>query len=640
MTHSDTLHAIHRFKSSGGIAVLETLSEDALSAMVICANENYYNVGSDAVVLLSDNEYDVLKEFLESKFPQNTAVRDIGAPPIERNKVTLPYEMPSMDKIKPDSGALASWTHKYKGPYMLSCKLDGVSGMYSLENNTPKLYTRGNGKVGQDVSHLIAPLGLPKCKTKLTVRGEFILTKTAFRTRYASRFANARNLVAGIVNRQTIDDQTQSVEFVAYEVISPAIKPSEQMEFLKTHGFNVVHYCFASSLTNTQLSETLVDWRANCEYDIDGVIVTHDDVVYPRRSGNPEHAFAFKMVLSDQMAEAKVVNVIWTASKDGLLKPRVQIERVRLGGVTIEFATGFNAAFIETNKIGVGAVIQLIRSGDVIPYIQRVIVPAERPLMPHDVDYHWNDTHVDILLDHAEDDATVREKNLTGFFKGIEVEGLGAGNVAKIVAAGFDSIPKIIRMSKADFLSVEGFQEKMATKVHDGIQQRLSQASIGTIMSASNIFGRGFGDRKIQLVLDELGPAILTSTDSNKVSRVAAIDGLATKTASAFVSQIPTFLSFLEECGLQGKIIPAEEQHQQPQHHSMLNKKSIVMSGTRDKGLEQKLKDVGAKLASSVSKNTFAVITPDKTSVTGKVNDARIHGVTVYTPDEFCQKYL
>ena len=105
------------------------------------------------------------------------------------------------------------------------------------------------------------------------------------------------------------------------------------------------------------------------EYEIDGVIVS-DDKIYNRTQQNPEHAFAFKMVLSEQMAEAKVVDIIWNASKDGYLKPRVRIEPVKIGGVTIEYTTGFNANYIETNRIGIGAVIQLIRSGDVIPYIK------------------------------------------------------------------------------------------------------------------------------------------------------------------------------------------------------------------------------------------------------------------------------
>jgi NAD-dependent DNA ligase len=638
-----TVHAIQHFKS-GGISVLSSLSEDALSAMVVYANENYYNLEPGSSVLLTDNEYDVLKEFIERKFPKNTVIHEVGAP-IEKNKVTLPYQMPSMDKIKPDSGALESWCKKYKGSYVLSCKLDGVSGMYSLEGDKPKLYTRGNGTIGQDVTHLITPLRLPKGGgEKLVVRGEFIMPKKVFTDKYQTQFANARNLVAGIVNRQSVDDKTRDLHFVAYEVIKPVLKPSEQMEFLKAQGFEVVQNRLETAISNAKLSETLVDWRANYAYEIDGVIVTND-AVYPRASGNPDHAFAFKMVLSDQMAEAKVVNVIWNASKDGLLKPRVQIEPLRLGGVTIEFATGFNASFIETNKIGVGAVIQLIRSGDVIPYIKEVVVPAETPLMP-DVPYRWNDTHVDIILENAEDDATVREKNITGFFKGIEVDGLGAGNITKIITAGFDSIPKIIKMSKADLLTVDGFKDKMATKVFDGIRQRLDQASLGTIMSASNIFGRGFGDRKIKLVLDEVGPVILTSGESvgDKTKRIAGIKGMASKTASAFVEQIPTFLAFLEECGLQGKLlnntaVPEPVSIVAAASHP-LYKKSIVMSGSRDKALEQKLKDIGATLGSSVSKNTFAVITPDVDSETGKVSDAKKHGVPVYTPAEFSKKYL
>mgnify|MGYP000433095086 CR=1 FL=1 len=96
---------------------------------------------------------------------------------------------------------------------------------------------------------------------------------------------------------------------------------------------------------------------------IDGIICIND-AIYPRSRGNPAHAFAFKMVLSDQVAESTVVDVIWTPSKDGYLKPRVQIEPINLGGVCIEYATGFNGSFINDNKI-------LFAEGNVIKYICR-----------------------------------------------------------------------------------------------------------------------------------------------------------------------------------------------------------------------------------------------------------------------------
>ena len=110
------------------------------------------------------------------------------------------------------------------------------------------------------------------------------------------------------------------------------------------------------------------------------------------------------------------MNVLWSPSKDGYLKPRIQIEPVVLGGAKIEYATAFNAAFVEEKKLGIGSLVKLVRSGDVIPHIMDVIEPAEKAKMP-DVAYKWNDTHVDIILEDAEQDETVKEKNIVGFFK-------------------------------------------------------------------------------------------------------------------------------------------------------------------------------------------------------------------------------
>ena len=628
--------SIQHFRQNG-VSVLSNLSEETLNQMIILSNAAYYNLDVGSSALVTDNEYDILKEYIERKYPKNTVIREIGAP-VGKNKVTLPYQMPSMDKIKPDSGALDSWKQKYKGVYVLSCKLDGVSGLYSTDSSTPKLYTRGNGKVGQDITHILNHLKLPVIKD-CVVRGEFIMPKRVFQDKYQTTFANARNLVAGIVNRITADEKTADLHFVAYEVIKPIMIPSEQMKFLKKNGFETVKNMAESAITNPALSETLISWRTSYEYEIDGVVVVND-ALYERQSGNPDHAFAFKMVLSDQMAEVKVVNVIWNASKDGYLKPRVQIEPIKLAGVTIEYATGFNAAFIETHKIGVGAIIKLIRSGDVIPHIKEVIAPAERAKMP-DVPYKWNDTHVDVVLENLDDDSAVLAKNITGFFRGIEVEGLSAGNVARIIEAGFNSVPKIIHMTKADFLTIDGFKDKTATKLHHGIAEKLGAASLITIMSASNLFGRGFSDKKIEVIITEMSPGILTSIElpTDKIKRIAAIKGMSAKTAEPFVEAIPKFLEFMRECGLERKLTAVAAAAPMNTEHALF-KKSIVMSGKRDKDLEAALLAIGATLGSSVSKNTFAVISDDIDSDTGKVSTAKTLGISLFTPDGFRKKYL
>ena len=621
------------------MSFLETLGEDDLAGIVKESDKIFH---SNGIPFLSDNEYDIVKEYLEKRFPKNAVLGEIGTP-VSKNKVVLPFEMASMDKIKPDTGVLNAWKQKFKGPFVLSCKLDGVSGMYSCVGNERKLYTRGNGKVGQDISYLIEHLKLPRLKKNMVVRGEFVIPKSVFASKYSGEFANARNLVAGIVNRLTVDSSKISdVHFVVYEVIQPELKPSVQMREIVESGFEVVLNKTVADLTNESLSDTLVDWRKNYSYEIDGVIVA-DDKVYSRKTGNPEHAFAFKMVLSDQVAEAKVVDVLWTPSKDGYLKPRVQIEPIHLGGVKIEYATGFNGAFIETNKIGVGSVIQLVRSGDVIPHIRGVVVPAEKGKMPIDVAYKWNDTHVDILLEDIGSDLTVLEKNIAGFFKGLEVDGLSSGNVSRLVGAGYDSVPKILRMKEEDFLKVPGFKKAMASKLYTGIQEKVGSAQLTKIMAVSNVFGRGFSDSKMELILKEY-PEIFIEKNSQKL---AGVKGMASKTAEAFVERIPAFLEFLKDCGLLDKLDEKEKKgsvvvvvdESQP-----LFNKSIVMTGFRDKKIIEALAKYGAKLGSSVSKNTLVVLVKDKNedmdSGSGKVLEAKKLGIPIMTSEEFSAKYL
>jgi len=626
---------VENFKKHG-ISVLEKLNEKQLSDLLSQANKSYYN--AEGKTFLTDNEYDIIKEYTEQKYPTNQIIHEIGAQ-VERNKVTLPYPMGSMDKIKPDTGVLSNWTSKYRGPYVLSCKLDGVSGLYSTEGRIPKLYTRGDGLVGQDISHLIPYLRLPKTKG-ITIRGEFIIPKDTFASKYASKFANPRNMVAGIINQKTIpkEEIMNDLHFVAYEVMKPIFKPSEQMNLLLTLDIEVVLYKTENTLSNELLSQILVEWRENYSYEIDGIIVS-DDKIYERKPGNPEYAFAFKMVLSDQIAEAKVVDVIWAASKDGYLKPRIQIEPINLGGVKIEYATGFNAAFINENKIGVGSVVELIRSGDVIPYIRKIIVPAEQPKMPS-ISYKWNDTHIDIMLENIDSDETVREKNITGFFRGIGVDGLSSGNIRRIIDAGFDTVSKILRMTIDDLLTVEGFKEKTATKIYNGIREKIDEASLVTIMSASNMFGRGFSEKKLELIMDTY-PSVLLSkeTKSQKISKISDIKGMATKTAEAFVEKIPNFIQFIKDAKLVQKLAEGISTKKEIDESHPLFGKIIVLTGFRDVKLQDDLKNIGVKIGTSVSTKTFIVLAKDKDDDTGKVMEAKKLGIQLMTPEEFKTKY-
>jgi NAD-dependent DNA ligase len=638
---------INLFKTEG-ISAFKGLNEQQLSEMLVYAQNAYTNQQP----VMSDEQYDILQEYISEKFPKNKAIKNVGAPvPVDKMEVTLPYDMPSMDKIKPDTGALQKWKQKYSGPYLLSAKLDGVSGLYYTEGPTPKLYTRGDGKVGQDISYLTPYLKLPNVKD-IAIRGEFIIKKEVFEKKYSDKYRNPRNLVAGIINSKKIDlDKIKDVDFVAYEVMHPELIPSQQMDMLKTLDIDKVIYTQKAEITNDILSQYLIDWRTNYKYEIDGIIVA-DNQIYPRTGENPEHAFAFKMMLSDQIAEVKVRDVIWEPSKYGQLKPRVQIDPVMLGGVKIEYATGFNAKFIEDNKIGVGAVIKIIRSGDVIPYILEVVKHAEAPLMPS-VPWKWNQTHVDAIMEDFGANEVVLAKKIVSFFKELDVEGAGSGNVMKLVRAGYTTIPEIMDMSLDDFKAVPGFGPKISENLYTNINAAVYEANLPELMVASGIFGQGFGAKKAEAILnqypdlfmDYLDTQVNADTEDTEewfdeyTIKVSNVFGMSKKTGEEFVNKVPEFIHFMEKINEVGKLEYVNPMNKLDKSHPLFGKK-IVMTGFRDKDLIEEIKARGGEVSGSVSDKTFIVLVKNVDESTGKADEARKRNIPLMTPTEFRNAYL
>ena len=599
------------------------------------AAKHYYN----ATPIMTDAEFDELKDFIAEHWPSADVLSEIGAPPA-RNRVKLPHFMGSMDKIKDDTG-LSKWTAKYSGPYVISAKLDGVSGMIDFDRR--RMYTRGDGSVGQDVSPLLSlvNIGKPTNISGLCVRGEFIMKPDTFERKYKPLGAsNPRNLVSGIVNSKTMEpEKCADVDFICYEVISPSgLTQSEQLHLIEMSGLNVVYNnttIIREQLNSEFLTNLLLTWReCMVEYEIDGIIITCDAAAFPHKSGgNPEHSFAFKTASGGQEAEVRVVDVIWTPSQDGYLKPRVRIEPTSIGGVVVEYATGFNGAFIRDSGIGPDAVVRLIRSGDVIPYIVETITPVT-PKMPDDVEYTWTSTDVDIILVNPEDSSIVREKNITGFFTSLGVDGLSAGNVKRLMTAGFDTVKKILDMSPTDFLKVDGFKDKMSAKLHTNIREKFASATLQQILVGSNLIGRGFGEKKVAKIFESY-PNVL---EERNVSKLAAIPGFSQKTATEFIQNVPRFMAFLEEIGWEGGMAGVVDPMSGMAGGNKLAGKSVVLTGFRDKELEAAIIAQGGSVTGAVSKNTFALIVKSKDDCKSAKYQAAIkHGVPIYTQQEFKQ---
>jgi len=622
---------------------MKKLSTDDLGRVIEYANDKYYNTNQS---IFSDAIYDILVDELKRRNPKHKVLGNIGAPIKSGEKVKLPYWMGSMDKIKPDTNELKKWSLKYSGPYVISEKLDGVSALLVHNNNQNKLYTRGNGEFGQDISQLLKYINIPNLTKNISVRGELIISKNNFK-KINKEFANARNCVSGIVNSKDLKKRknvANLVDFITYEVLDPILKPDEQMKTLKKLNFNTVNNSILNKLSGDKLSELLIDARKNSPHEIDGIIVTNNEI-YPRKiSGNPKHSFAFKMVLSDQMAEVKVIDVEWSPSKHSLLKPRVIIEPVKIGGVTIKCATGYNAKFINDNKIGPGAIVKLIRSGDVIPKIIEVINPT-KPKFPN-IEYKWNDTKVDIILSSSKKNDIVEIKKLLNFMKKVGVKYVSEGLCKRFYDYGLNSIYLLKNASVEDFLKIDGIKDKLANKIFNEIQNAMKNIRLEKLMAASNIFGQGFGERRCKLVLD-FYPNILDmhSVLSTKelINKICLIEGYQERTAKKFVLALPKFKEFLKNLDLNKKFNKLASQSQsqvvkkvttQKLTLNNIELKKVVLTGFRGQVVDF-LNQNNVETSSSISKNVDLVIAKDINSTSSKIVKAKKLQIPIISLNKF-----
>ena len=619
--------------------VLENYTEDQLVFVVRGANHGYYNNNKP---IMSDAKYDTLIDFIKEHYPENKVV-DEGHTLIkidEDRKMKLPYEMWSMDKIKKED-KVNKKVREWKGAQVVSAKLDGCSMGYSTENGKLLLYTRGNGTVGQNVTHLAPYLNLPNYPG-ISVRGEILIEKQLFAEKYGDKFANPRNFVSGILNAKSVDPNVvKDLTFVAYELIEPVRNPLQQLQMLDKIGFNVVKHWATKGIHKASnpfnvLKQILVDWKQSYEFEIDGIIITQDRIV-ERISGNPKHAWAFKIITDDQIAQTVVEEVIWSPSKDGYLKPKIRVKPVKLCGATITFVTVHNELYRRNNGIDVGAVVEIIRSGDVIPKVHNVLTPVE--IQPPPEQYNVELKGVDYVLTNPDEDMTVRLKMIHAFFVNIGVVGLGRGNVHRIMNAGFNTVQDILNMKLEDFLTVDGFKDKTAYKIRNSIQKCIIQSTLPELLVATNILGRGMGLSRVTAILEKYPDILITDEpEQEKLEKIAALPGFKDKTAMLFVPYIQKFHMFMTAIKQESKLKYVKHTNINIGHP--LYGKKIVITGFRDKKLEEQFKTFGIILTNTVNSKTCLVLVKNKNHDSSKILKAKELKLPIFTLKEFTDKYF
>ena len=218
--------------------------------MIRLASLNYYNEQP----IVSDNVFDILKEYGQKQFPNNPCFDEVGAP-TNKKEVKLPFQMHSMDKIKPDTNALPKYKKISRTGYI--CK---IRWYFSFIFRRQIIYS-WKSTHGMDITYLAPYLQIPNRKD-ITIRGELLIKEKVFVEKYSAEYKNSRNMVAGVVNAKKHEPEKWiDLDFVAYEVIVPELKPSEQMKWLQENKTITVLNETVSEISNEMLSETLVNWQ-------------------------------------------------------------------------------------------------------------------------------------------------------------------------------------------------------------------------------------------------------------------------------------------------------------------------------------------------------------------------------------------
>lgn len=413
-----------------------------------------------------------------------------------------------------------------------------------------------------------------------------------------------------------------------------------------------------------------------------------------RRRLNPDHMIAFKSRQADNIADVRVSSVEWNVSKDGLLKPVVRFSQsVRLGGAEVRQATGFNAAYINDHVLGPGSVVRVTRSGDVIPHIVEVLCPSESgaPQLPDPSvwDWEWTPSRVEARakLDavsssaersHATEELQIRL--LTHFLKELGVKGVSEAAVRKLHWSKIDTPGKLMHASFDTLEKVPGFGKGTTDLVWSEmrrvapIDKRTGLAVVDDcikLMKASNAFGAGFGTQRLKAILaTDPGAKVagmmfmVTDDDSNRndgnkrsgkkgdndigfdleelpnAHEIAeATPGVHDTTASAFLEGATRFNEFLIDnrvkCSTESLPSPGDKDDKKANDTDLV----IVFSGFRDGALQSRIEENGGRLSGSVSKNTTAVVVPDRDigKETTKTKVAEANDVPVMSVTEFLE---
>lgn len=599
----------------------------------------YYNDPKGS--MLSDASYDFIENYVEKKYQYK--IDEVGAnAPSNSIKCKLPCYMPSINKIKTEKEINHFMKSSKAVDYIISDKLDGISLLvFKDQNNNMKAVTRGNGLIGRDISWITNHIKLGNLKQNEYVRGELIISRDNWNIikHLYPHYSNSRNFIAGYTNQKHINESILHLfDFIAFEFISDTIFSfKEQFGILHEKGFKQVYYFTLPQITRESLSKQLHKRLINSTYDIDGLIISRNQFKerVTQDKTYPVYSKAFKE--NTKFKVSRVISISWNPSMYGVLKPIVNIEKIVIDGINIENISGHNARYIVENKIGPGTIIQVTRSGDVIPLITNVIKISDITGLPSTkkIQWIWDRQKVNIILRDSNLNREVKIKRLEYFLSCLKTKGIKKGIISKLAQHSILTPHDFLKLTKQklDTLKIKGIGTKMMVQIHNEIKRIKSGTHLVDVMTASLCFGHGFSKKKLNKVVETI-PDIMNKDNNIIHDRLQQIKGFSTKSIQQFLKGLKLFKTFIKNLDINIIIQQVKDDKKESVH-------KILFSGIRPtQDIKQKCQQLKFEIMSTFSKKITLLIVKSKDKTTQKITKATQNNIPIMTYDKFNQYIL
>lgn len=460
----------------------------------ILAHRALYDAGKPEI---SDEAFDKLVDQLQAVKPNSPALSHLGKA-TSGAKITHTTPMLSLDKVYevPD---LARWYQRVSADRLIvQPKYDGLA--ISLVYFAGKLMaagTRGDGAEGDDITSTIKwaaqvypDTGLLQEFEELhdqeaVVRGELLIPLETFKTKYASTYANPRNLVAGLAHRKAQTAELGDVRFVAYDIHAPSLKTVSlftKLSILEHLGFETGRWETCKTFDTLHPLVT-ADWRSRVPFELDGVVVKVDSAEQREKLGETAHhpIWAIAWKYQGESGTTTLRDVEWSLSRTGVITPVAIMDPVELSGASITRATLHNAATFVDFTPRVGAKLVVTRRGGVIPHVEsvqnvplgeRLVIPTRCPACSSAVAWHGaTGSKVDIVCTNVENCSGVRRAQILYWCKTTGMLGIGPETIEKLMEhCGVFSIADLYTL-KVKTLRDAGFGPRQAEIILEEVEK-------------------------------------------------------------------------------------------------------------------------------------------------------------------------